>query len=91
MKKIPMKFVLVFIIALAFCSEDKKYSLIRNIENLPEVGAKWKIHEVDELYFDLPGRGRYQAAGAQCVSHEITRRTGRPCVSWYTYFERCYE
>ena len=56
MKKIPMKHALVFCIALAFCSDDKKYALIRNIENLPEVGAKWKIHEVAELYFDLPGR-----------------------------------
>ena len=61
MKKTPMKLPLVFFIALAFCSDDKKYTLIRNIENLPEVGAKWKIHEVDELYFDLPGKGRYQA------------------------------
>ena len=61
MKKTPMKLALVFFIVLAFCSDDKKYTLIRNIENLPEVGAKWKIHEVDELYFDLPGKGRYQA------------------------------
>ena len=61
MKKIPMKFALVFIIALAFCSEDKKYSLIPKIEDLPEVGAKRKQHFVEELYFDLPGKGRYQA------------------------------
>ena len=61
MKKIPMKLALVFFIAFAFCSDDKKYSLIPGFENLPEVGEKWKIREVDELYFDLPGRGRYQA------------------------------
>ena len=61
MKKIPMKLALVFFIAFAFCSDDKKYSLIPGFENLPEVGEKWKIREVDELYFDLPGKGRYQA------------------------------
>ena len=61
MKKIPMKLALVFFISLAFCSDDKKYSLIPGIGNLPKVGAKWKIREVDELYFNLPGRGRYQA------------------------------
>ena len=61
MKKIPMKFALVFFIAFVFCSDDKKYSLIPGFENLPEPGAKWKIREVDELYFNLPDEGRYQA------------------------------
>ena len=61
MKKTPMKLALVFFIAFAFCSDDKKYSLIPGFENLPESGEKWKIREVDELYFDLPGEGTYKA------------------------------
>ena len=57
MKKIPMKIALVFFISLVFCNDDKKYSLI---PNLPEVGTKIKYHYVEEIYFELPGRGRFE-------------------------------
>ena len=61
MIKISMRIVLVFFIALVFCSDDKKYSLIpdRSVANLPVVGNILIFHHVEELYFDLPGRGRY--------------------------------
>ena len=57
MKKIPMKIALVFFISLVFCIDDEKYSLI---PNLPEVGTKVKYHYVEEIYFELPGRGRFE-------------------------------
>ena len=57
MKKIPKKIALVFFISLVFCNDDKKYSLIPNI---PEVGTKIKYHFVEEIYFDLPGKGRFE-------------------------------
>ena len=61
MKKIPMKIVLVFFISLVFCSDDEKYSLVYNrLENIPEVGTKYKYHYSKEMYFELPRKGRYQ-------------------------------
>ena len=63
MKVFKKKILLIFIVSLAFCIEDEKYSFISGGSQRLDIGEKWTFRNTHETSFTIPKIGFVKYSG----------------------------